>query len=191
MIRDHAIQGFSVGAGAAAVGAAGAALIKFGAPQEAVLSLLGALIGASATVAGAAWLADRNSNAEQRAETGLLIEEIQTIRDHAKALLPLAPGPDNDWCDEFRAGILALDMPLREIHSIVTEALDHGKQLTFRQRTRLRQMEVTSDQAWKFYRDCYLSEDDLHPLDERTWDRTLPHNVKDADRALAELRRRA
>lgn len=187
--RDSAVQGLAVGAGAAAVGAAGMTLIKFGADQEAVLSFLGALFGAAATVAGAAWLSDRNAHAEQRAETDLLAEEIQIIHDLAAHALAQKPAVDGPWPEAYRSAIHALDMPLREIHSIIVEALDHGKRLTFRQRTRLRQMEAAAQGAWRFYSDCYLTDEELHPLDERTWEGTLENIISVSNRALSEIRR--
>lgn len=186
--RDELFRGLAVGIGAGAAGAAGACLIKFGAPQESVLSLLGALIGAAATVAGAAWLSDRNAKLEENAERQLLTEEILAIRHLAKSALDLAAADGGSWSDEFRHSLRALDPPLREIHSICVEALDHGRRLTFRQRMRLRQMEAASQRAWSFYHDCFLLDDDLHPMDERTWPGMLEDIVKSADLALASLR---
>jgi len=187
---DDAIHGGWVGVGASAVAAACTALIKSGASQDALLSFLGALIGASATVAGAAWLADRNNRIEQQSELGLLIEEFESIRNRARQALSREPPRGGPWSDEYRQELKALGPPLEDAHSIATEALDTAKRLTFRQRTRLREMQATSEQVWNFYEYCFHSEDD-DPFDERSWPDELSRLIKVADKALFELRRLA
>lgn len=187
---DDAIHGGWVGVGASAVAAACIALIKYGAPQEALLSFLGALIGASATVAGAAWLADRNARVEQRSELGLLVDEFEAIEGQARRADKLAPPRDGPWSEEYRQELKALGPPLQDLNSICTEALDTAKRLTFRQRTRLREMQVASEQAWHFHEYCFHSEEE-NPFDERSWPEELSRLIKVAQKALVELRRAA
>ena len=184
---DRRVEGFAVGAGAAAVSAASIAAIKFGASQEALLGLLGALIGAATTVAGAVWLADRNVRIEQDAEVRLLSKEFQLVRTSATSALALAPESNEDWSDEYVNALRSLDMPIRETHSITKEALDHGKRLSFRMRMRLRQVEAASERVWNFYEDSFLQEGDLEYWDERTWPDQLSHLIEVIDLALGEF----
>lgn len=171
------IQGLLVGVGAGGVGAVGGCLIKFGATQESVLSLLGALIGAVATVACAAWLSDRNSRAEQQAELQMLIYEYENINRKAKDAQALAKGTFADD-PNYQTAIHLLASAVWECRAVTQEALETSRKLTFRHRARLRQTELTLNQFWDFYHDKF----------DRDWAYLTANIIIVTDLALAQFR---
>lgn len=169
---DDAIEWFSVGAGASAAGAAGVALITMGATQEAFFSLFGAIIGASATIAGAAWLADRNTrsaNAQERQslekEIGPLLEIVRGVQDDFRSGLP--------YTDEFLSSVHVLRAAALETPAVLQEALDHAKTLDFKQRVKVMKLRASVKRFHSFYSDDLFDEAQMHPEDTRDWPTTL------------------
>ncbi|EKU74607.1 hypothetical protein [Sphingobium yanoikuyae] len=150
---DLAIEGISVGAAAAAVGVSAVAMIKFGASQEALLSFMGALIGAATTVAGAAWLADRTARIELHSELQMLIAEYEVLNTKAKTVMQISQDKYDDDSPEFQRSYHDLASSSWECMTITKEALATGRRLSFRHRARLRQSESAIESFWNYYQE--------------------------------------
>lgn len=185
---DDGVQGISVGVGAASAGAASVLMIKFGVSQEAILSLLGALIGAASTVAGAAWLSDRNIRIEQRQEVEMLIEEYENINKKAKLAMKVSGEQDHELNKEFKSALYDILSSTWECRTMTSEALDTSKRLTFRHRARLREVLIAVTDFWEFHKKTEFA-----PLIERNGTTIYPAAfvfpiLMSTDLALRQLR---
>jgi hypothetical protein len=99
---DDLIQAGVIAVGSAATGFALAFLINFGVKQEPLFALVGALIGATATIGGAAWLANHNRVVERDAEVALLVEQYRILLKASLAAQAAEPGYGMPWPKEYR-----------------------------------------------------------------------------------------
>lgn len=85
--RHHAIEATIIAIGCGATGSAIGLMIRLGISSESIFSLLGALIGAAASVGGAVWVVSWQQGAKRRIDRKLLIaaidEPLQTLKDLA------------------------------------------------------------------------------------------------------------
>lgn len=145
MLRDNAVEVAIFGVLGGVSGACIALLWVAGFKAEHVLALGGAIIGATATVAGAAWLSDRNSRIAHRNEVNVLIEKCAKLQEASRKFfsgsfalwdgLEVELSPDerlNHPSSTFRTEI-------DDFIPFVREALEHASTLSFEQRLRLKE----------------------------------------------------
>lgn len=184
--RDDAILAGVIAVGAAATGFALAFMCTFGIKQESVFALVGALIGAAATIGGAAWLADRNRNLERDAEIALLAKEFGKLLRASLAAQEAEPGTGMPWPRDYRPRLRNLAEIAGNIHAIAGEALTHGKALNFIHRAAVRRVQFAIDGFLAFWKDVN-AEGELHPMDERSFPETTGDLSHECKVAIAEL----
>lgn len=184
--RDDLILAAVIAGGAAATGFALAFMCRFDIKQESVFALVGALIGAAATIGGAAWLADRNRNLERDAEIALLATEFGKVLRASLAAQEMEPGPDMPWPEEYRPRLRNLAEIAGHVHAVAGEALSHGKALSFIHRAAVRRVRFVIDGFLQFWTDVN-AEGELHPMDERSFPETTGELSHECKVAIAEL----
>lgn len=185
--RDDLILAGVISIGAAATGFALVFMCRIGIKQESVFALVGALIGAAATIGGAAWLADRNRSLERDAEIELLATEFGKLLRASLAAQEAEPGTGMPWPEEYRPRLRNLAEIAGNVHAIATEALAHGKALSFIHRAAVRRVQFAIDCFLRFWTDAN-AEEDLHPLDERSFPETTGDVSHECQVAIAELK---
>ena len=166
--RDGLVQALVIGIGVGAMGAATLLLFRLGASQESVFALLGSIVGASATVAGAAWLADRKARVERSGEIDLLRGEYRNLLNAARLVYNGAENADGPWPVEFLEAIHNLNRLAVETKAISIEAIKHAKKLSFRQRVRVQEVLESVENCVDFHEFVYGDRED-DPFDERSW----------------------
>jgi len=184
--RDDIVQAIVIAIGCAATSFALVFLIKLRIKQEALFALVGALIGATATVGGAAWLSDHNRAVERDAEVSLLLTEYQKLLNAASAAQEAEPGTEMPWPKEYRPLLYKLADTAGNVHAIAGEALVHGKALSFIHRAAIRKVQFAIDEYLRFWTDAN-AEEELHPMDERTFTIVTAEVTYQCKVAIAEL----
>lgn len=184
--RDDLILQGVIAVGAAATGFALAFMCRFGVKQESVFALVGALIGAVATIGGAAWLADRNRNLERDAEIELLVTEFGKLLRASLAVQEAEPGAGMPWPKEYRPRLRKLADTAGNVHAVAGEALAHGKALSFIHRAAVRRVQFVIDGFLEFWTDAN-AEGELHPMDERSFPETTGELSHECKVAIAEF----
>lgn len=186
-MKDSAVEMIAGAVSAAGIGAAAAILLNLDAELSDVLGLLGALIGAAATVAGAAWLADRTAKEARNAESSILADECKVLKRETDALAAA-------WTEEYprplswQQALHDLERQAREVPALFREALEHAKALDFRQRVKIRKAEGAVLSFTIVYDDCY-SGVELNSFDDRDWPSTLAYMSECLGEAANELSR--
>lgn len=175
-----------IAVGGSATGFALTFMFKFGVKQEALFALIGAIIGATATIAGAAWLADRTRFAERDAEVSLLIDEFSKLLKKAVAAQEAEPGAGMAWPKEYRPRLLVLAEAAGVVHAIAGEALTHGKALSFIHRAAVRRVQFVIDEYLGFWTDAN-AEGELDPSDDRSYPEVTANITHECKVAIAEL----
>lgn len=186
MKKDDNIPAWVIAVGGSATGFALTFMVKFGITQEALFALIGALIGAAATIGGAAWLSDRNRNFERDAEVTLLVNEFDKLLKKAVAVQGVQPGSGMPLPKEYRPRLFSLAEAAGNVHAIAAEALSHGKALSFIHRAAVRRVQFAIDEYLRFWTDAN-AEGDLDPLDERSFPEATDKIADECKVAIAEL----
>jgi hypothetical protein len=186
MKRDELIQGGVIAVGSAATAVALVFMLKLGIKEESLFALLGALIGAAATIGGAAWLVDRDRIIEKDAEVALLIKEYSKLLTRAVAAQEAEPGSGMLWPTEYRPQLYRLAEVAGNVHAIAGEALNHGKALSFIHRAAIRRVQFVIDEYLRFYSDAN-AQGDLEPWDERSYPVVTADITHECKVAIAEL----
>ena len=186
MKRNDLVLACVIAVGGAATGFALTFLVKFGVKQEALFALIGAIIGAAATIAGAAWLADRNRVVERDAEVSLLVNEYGKLLKEALAAQEVEPGAGMAWPEEYRPRLYQLAEAAGDMHAIAVEALAHGKALSFIHRAAVRRVQFVIGEYLQFWTDAN-AEDELPPWDERSFPEVTANIIHECRAAIAEL----
>lgn len=168
MTRDTLVLWLTGSLTAGGMGGAIAVLISTGFKSDDVFAFSGAVIGAAATVAGTAWLSDRGARRDRKLERDLILRELLMLEQRTKMAAANLPG-DDGWTDAWRAAITDLDRASKECRAIIVEALSRAKHLSFRQRAKLVALQSGLEAYESFYYDAYVSDEEMHPLDEREW----------------------
>ncbi|MDN4633155.1 hypothetical protein QCD71_16655 [Sphingomonas sp. PsM26] len=186
--KDDLILAGVIAVGAAATGFALSFLCRFGIKQESVFALVGALIGAAATIGGAAWLADRNRNLERNAEITLLATEFGKLLRASLAAQEVEPGTNMVWSEVYRPRLHNLAEVADRVHAIAAEALAHGKALSFIHRAVVRRVQFANEGFLQFWTDVN-AEGEPHPMDDRSFPKTTGYLSHECKVAIAELNR--
>jgi uncharacterized membrane protein YgaE (UPF0421/DUF939 family) len=177
-----------VAVGSAATSFALAFMVKLGIKQESLFALVGALIGAAATVGGAAWLAERNRNYDRDSEVTLLTNEFRRLLIVANSTREAEPTTATAWSAEYRALVHRLAEEAGKVHAIAEEAIAHGKSLSFIHRTAVRTVKFAIDEYLTLYLDSNAEEVRL-PLDERSFPIATSEIADRCQIAICELNR--
>lgn len=180
------VKAASIAIGGAATTFALVFMVVIGVQQDSLFAFIGALIGATATVGGAAWLTDYNRRVERDAEAALLTKEFRKLLDAAEAAQTSEPGQGMPWPDEYRPLLYTLAEKAGDVHAVAGEALTHGKALTFIHRAAVRRVGFAIDQYLQFWTDAN-AEGELHPMDERNFPDLTADVVKECKAAIGEL----
>lgn len=187
MIRDYIAQTAIITVGCAATSFALVFLIKFGIKQESLFALIGAVIGASATIGGAAWLADRNRVVDRETEAALLVEEYGKLLKEALAAQAKEPDAGMDWPEEYRPRLYTLAETAGDVHAIASEALLHAKAISFIHRAEVRRVQFAINEYLSFWT---AAQGDLDPMDERSFPSVTADIINECRLAIAQLERR-
>ena len=186
MTKDDFVLACVIAVGASATGFALVFMVKFGVHEESLFALIGAIIGAAATVAGAAWLADRHRIAERNIEVSLLVKACAKLLHDALAAQKMEPGVGMPWPIEYRPLLYRLAESSGNVHAITVEALAHGKALSFIHRTALRRVQFAIDAYLRFWTDAN-AEGELEPWDERSFPEVTRDIVHECKIAISEF----
>ena len=186
MYKDDFVQAVVIVFGTAAVSFALAFMFRIGIKQEALFALIGALIGAAATIGGAAWLAHHSRTLELNAEVTLLVKEYRKLLKAALAANDLEPGTNMPWPKGYRSSLYRLAETAGNTHAIAGEALAHGKFLTFIHRAAVRRVQFAIDEFLRLWTDS-LAEKEEDLMDERTFPATSAEVIHECKVAIAEL----
>lgn len=169
--RNDIVAWAVMGVAGGSIGAAIMMLLRLQVSGEAVFSLVGAIIGAAGTVAGAIWLNDRNAALANYAEVSLLAEEAdKLLTETSKAIgLHSSTFPRNA---EFQPTLVKINELSAEARAVFAEALSRGVTLNFRQRVKLIKAEAAIRVFTDFFWFCFGEMPD-DPSDERNWPDTL------------------
>ncbi|NML95465.1 hypothetical protein [Novosphingobium olei] len=187
--RDELILCTLMGATGGGVGIAVAILIRLGMPIEPTMSLVGAFIGAAGTVAGSVWLSDRNRNAELRQEIKILIDDLEALSSYASHAIICAPKENENWSDEYRKSLNEFGWKTRGSRMVIEKALERSRSLDFKQLASLTHLQINLAYAETFFQDCFETEAELEPWDERTWPGVLRNVIQESGATLEILRR--
>ncbi|MDK8187735.1 MULTISPECIES: hypothetical protein [Sphingomonas] len=186
MTRDDVIGWLLIGASAGASGAAVTILYRTGFKSDDVFAFSGGLIGAFATIAGAMWLADRSAKTAHRREVRIIAREC--VARKAQAEKAIAEYRDTyPMPDGWFVAVRDLAIGAQETPAILREALDRAQTLDYRQIVKIRKAEAAVVSFDRFYQDCFCTEDELHPMDERDWPTTLKQLVDALEELQLEL----
>lgn len=161
-------------------------MVKFGVKQEPLFALVGALIGAAATVAGAAWVVDRNRASERDAEISLILGEFQKLLRKSLRAQEAEPGTGMPWPEEYRPSLSVLAEASGNVHAMCGEALSHAKALTFIHRVAVRRVQFAINEYLSFWTDAN-AEQELEPWDERSFPVVTAEITHECKVAIAEL----
>jgi hypothetical protein len=186
VIRDDIVSAGVIAVGSSATAFALVFMVKLGVNQEPLFALVGALIGAAATVGGAAWLAGHNRNIERDAEVGLLIREYSKLLRQALAAKEFEPDTGLPWPEEYRPKLAKLAETAGNVHVIADVALKHGKALSFIHRAALQRVQFAINEYLQFWTDVH-SEGELKPWDERSFPFATADIINECKIAIAEL----
>lgn len=186
MKADDHILAATTALGGGATAFALACLLRLGIGQDQVFALVGALVGASATVAGAAWLADRNRRLERDAEAELMVAEYGRVQSAANAAQEVEPVGGGVWPPDYRPRIHHLADVAGGVHAVAAEALVHARALSFVQRASVRRVQYAIDEFLSFYTNAN-AEGDLDPMDERSYPAATADIVDEVQAAIAAL----
>ena len=186
MNRDDFVMASIIVVGSSATGFALAFILKVGVKQETLLALTGAIIGAAATIAGTAWLADRNRVIERDAEASLLAKEFSKLLKNSLAAQEAEPGADMAWPKEYLPLLRRLAETSGDVHAITVEALTHGNALSFIHRAAVRRVQFVIDEYLQFCSDANV-EGDLEPWDERSYPQVTANITHECKVAIAKL----
>lgn len=186
MKRDDIVLSAVIAIGCSATTFALVYMVKVGVKQESLFALVGALIGAAATVAGAAWVVERNRALERDAEIHLLLGEFQKLLGKSLRAQKAEPGTGMAWPKEYRPSLLVLADVAGNIHAICGEALSHAKALTFTQRVAVRRVQFATNEFLRFWTDAN-AEGELEPWDERSFPVVTAEITHECKVAIAEL----
>jgi type II secretory pathway pseudopilin PulG len=187
MVRDKLVQLLVLGVTAGGVGAGFIALINTGFKSEDVFAFAGAVVGAAATVAGAAWLADRALTRERREEQSLIREELQALHQVASAAAASNPKV-GDWTDEWRSSMNAMIDVARGSCRFLDEVIATARTLDFHQREAVKLTREAAARFVSFHNDVF-SERELEHWDERTWASEIEPVVSETSAALRYFRK--
>ena len=135
---------------AGGTGGAIAILITTGFKSDDVFAFAGAIIGAAATVAGAAWLADHTVNKAKRAEQEAILDEIHLVRQRVAVTLPFFPDTYEvrDGCFEA----LELFEPIAlHANEFFIEVIQHAKTLDFGKRQKIKALSRALEEFLAFH----------------------------------------
>jgi hypothetical protein len=184
--RDDFVMAFITVVGSSATGFALAFMWKLGVKQEILVTFAGAIIGAAATIAGAAWLADRNRRIERDAESYLLAKELSKLLKNSLATQEVEPDTGRAWPEEYRPLLYRLAETSGNVHAILVEALAHGKALSFVHRVAVKRVQFAVNEYLRFWNDVN-DERDLSPNDERNFPEVTADITHECKVAIAEL----
>lgn len=139
-----------------------------GMKEESVFALVGALIGAAATVGGAAWIADYTHRGERRTEITLLTAEYNALLAAALAAQAVEPPAGGAWPAEYRPRLDTLAEAAGSMHAVAGEVLNHAKAISFQHRVAMRRVKFAIDEFLAFWTVNHNGED-LNPADERNF----------------------
>jgi hypothetical protein len=172
--------------GSSATGFALAFMWKLGVKQEILVTFTGAIIGAAATIAGAAWLADRNRRIERDAEASLLAKELSKLLKNSLATQEAELGREMAWSIEYRSLLDSLDEISGNVHAILVEALAHGKALSFVHRVAVRRVQFVINEYLQLREDVRAA-GELAEHDERDFPEVTADITRECKVAVAEL----
>lgn len=186
MKRDDIVLAGVIAVGSSATAFALVFMVKLGLKQEPLFALVGALIGAASTIAGAAWLADRNRIVDRNAEVELLIKEYSKLLNAALTTQEAEPGTGMPWPKEYRPKLYKLAEIAGNVHAIADEALKHGKALSFIHRVAVQRVQFAINEYLQFWTDAN-AEGELEPWDERSFPALSADVSNECKVAIAEL----
>lgn len=187
MVRDKPVQLLVIGVTAGGVAAGFITLISTGFKSEDVFAFAGAVVGAAATVAGAAWLADRSLTRERREEQSLIYEELDAL--HRVATAAAASNPKGgDWTDQWRSSMNGMIDVARGSCRFLDEVIGSARTLDFHQREAVKLTREAAERFVSFHNDVF-SEGELEPYDERTWASEIEPVVDETRSALRLFRK--
>lgn len=118
-----------------------------------IFALIGSLVGAVATAAGAVWLADRTTHLKHEGEAEIVRTAAEALQASIQTTISLIPPGEAGW-NEFRKSTHRLQIESAEVPAIMREALAHGTALNFRQRVKIIKAEASIHSFQRFYDDC-------------------------------------
>lgn len=186
-LRDRAVEMATLGMFGGGTGAAFALLWRTGFEASDIFALTGALIGASGTVAGAVWLADRTASIASIRERELIEQEcapLVSMIDRALAIYH----SDGRVSDPFKVAVHSLRDACLEVPALLREANARAATLNFRQRVKVTKAEGAILAFDRFYSDVF-GIDPVELWDERSWLGVLDTMSESIKELLVELRR--
>lgn len=185
-MRDKIVQSLVFGATAGGVTAGSIVLITTGFQSEDILAFAGAVVGAGATVGGAAWLADRSHNRERRSEQSLIHEELEILCQLATRAAATSPA-NSGRTDEWRSSLNALIDVSRSSIRFLDEVTATARTLDFHQREVVKLVREAAGQFIRFHDDVF-SEAELEHWDDRTWASEIEPLARESSYALSRFR---
>lgn len=182
MLRDKLVQVLVIGVTAGGIAGGFVGLIYAGFESEDVFAFAGAVVGAAATVGGAAWLADRSVARERREEQSLIREELEALNVVAGAAAAAVPN-GGAWTDQWRSSLNGMIDVARRACRFLDEVIGSAKTLNFHQREAVKLTRAAAERFVSFHNDVF-SEGDLEPYDERTWASEIEPVVSETRAAL-------
>lgn len=166
--RDHLLFGLMGALTAGGAGGAVAILINTGFKSDDVFSFTGAIVGAVGAVWGAAWVADRTANRVKHEEQAEILREIEYIGGLAHGTMRYFPKAD-EFAEGWRPNALAFYEEAKLVQGFLSEAIEHAKTVDFRQRREIKLLAIAIKGYLDWYHDAAIREEDIHPLDERSY----------------------
>ncbi|MGO1303694.1 MAG: hypothetical protein ACTMKV_02795 [Sphingomonas parapaucimobilis] len=161
--------------GAVTAGGAGGAvaiLINTGFKSDDVFAFSGAIVGAVGAVWGAAWVADQTANRVKHEEHAEIVREIEYIGNLALGTMRYFPKSD-EFAEGWRPNAEAFYEEAQLAEGFLSEVISHAKTVDFRQRREIKLLAKAIKGYLDWYYDAAIREEEVHPLDERSYRGTL------------------
>ena len=165
ILRDKAIEVVIFGVLGGASGAGIALLWAAGFKAEHVFALVGAFIGATATVGGAIWVTDRNANADRAREVAILSRDLSSLVADSTKVREFDPDEAAKWSHDFLEAVVEFRSKLRGSRMMTSQAVENSRGLDFRQRAACLGMNEVILDIEKFYDEMTNENRDLTSAD--------------------------
>ena len=149
-----------------------AILMITGFKSDDVFAFSGAIVGAVGAVWGAALVADRTANRAKHEEYAEIVREIEYIGNLAWGTMRYFPKSD-DFVEGWRPNAQAFYEEAKLAEGFLAEVISHAKTVDFRQRREIKLLAKAIKDYLNWYYDAAIREEDIHPLDERSYRETL------------------
>lgn len=131
ILRDKAVEVAIFGVLGGVSGAGIALLWAAGFKAEHVFALVGAFIGAAATVGGAIWVTDRNANADRAREVAILSRDLSSLVADSTKVREFDPDEAAKWSEDFLEAVVEFRSKLRGSRMMTSQAVENSRGIGF------------------------------------------------------------